>query len=1211
MPNIKSHKRYDKVDPRFLKTEGIEAFSGCELIVKGLLETDGGTHLWTGYPGSPIAAIFDTMEMVSGLVKERGIRVSVSNNEAVSAAMANGSQMLALRTMVAMKSVGVHVASDALSLGNLAGVHPDGGVIVVIGDDPWSESTQVPADSRFIARHMHMPVMEPSDPQQLKDWVNLAYKLSRASGFYIGYLVTTNQADGGGTVSLKSNHYPEINANAKVDLITDQIPLERMVLLPPRTGKKEIELEQRRKKLWDCAKEFEINKICYADSGSPIGFISSGMCFCYLEHALEEMGLTGKFPILKLGLTYPVDPQIIETYAKLVETFIVVEERRDFIEEQITSILNRFRIKGPAAGLSRFPQVYGKVFPDPLKGIPDTLGLNPSILIERLAPFLLEHAKLRDPFPLQRELQTIKNTEQFNLELSTRIPGFCPGCPHRDSSSVLKSIKQDFRSPHYMKKMHGRGPVDLVFHGDTGCYTMLMFEPNKELMHNYSGMGLGGATGAGIDPFIVNKQAVFMGDSTFFHSGLIAISNAIKSNQDIAYIILDNQTTAMTGHQPTPGIQTDIVGDKTYRQNIEKMIAAMADFDNLTVTRVNPAERDSYRQLIEKTLLQEGVKVVIADKECGIIHHRRELKEQRITARKLGYLPLKKHIHISEEVCENCLECTNATGCPGLTFKDTSYGKKIQTDGSWCVSDGACSKIHVCPSFEEILVQRKRPMASPLSGLDLEHIPDVTDKVPLGESWHCYLTGVGGMGIGVATAILARAGVHEGYRILFCDKKGLAIRNGGVYSQMTYVQNGKHCSNVIPYGKADLIIGVDILEAARCISANYGHRVASLERTAAVINSAKTPTILSLLGRDDFDPGYLEQMIRQHTKGDRYFSVNVSSLAEHYFGTKLFSNIILLGIAYQCGLIPVKLENVLLAIRHTVGSSVARENFLAFQFGRKIVVDPAAILDPEVGMTYPFFKEYQARLLSRSLFRGKKVAHKYIADLENIEKSTDFDEKMLMDLVKRYYDLIQFEDLRYAKHYLHLVKQIYVKDTTVYHYAATKAVIWNLAKLMLIKDEVYVAHLLTCPEKLERDKRYFNIDAKRGDRISYTHLNKPRFDIGPFKIEFKLNTKNWQLKIMRRMKILRRLLPQWHRKEKEFRDWYVNLLASFDYSSEKEYEIWVKILQSPEKVTGFREIRYPKQEKVIQEVSLYLDQLKDISPSSTIASLSVSKMAAV
>src|SRR5215212_9204279 len=171
-------------DPRFLAESGREIFIGNELLVKGALETDGGVHLLTGYPGSPVAGFFDSLGDVKDLLTQHGVRAFQANNEALGAAAVNGSQMLPAKAIVTMKSVGVHVASDALAIGNLAGAHPQGGVVVIAGDDPWCDSTQVPADSRFLFEHLRMPVVEPGSPQELKDWVNLSFQLSTAAGMY-------------------------------------------------------------------------------------------------------------------------------------------------------------------------------------------------------------------------------------------------------------------------------------------------------------------------------------------------------------------------------------------------------------------------------------------------------------------------------------------------------------------------------------------------------------------------------------------------------------------------------------------------------------------------------------------------------------------------------------------------------------------------------------------------------------------------------------------------------------------------------------------------------------------------------------------------------------------------------------------------------------------------------------------------------------------
>jgi indolepyruvate ferredoxin oxidoreductase len=1173
-----------KVDPRFLKEDGREVFTGNELLIKGALEVEGGTHLWTGYPGSPIAGFFDAMELIAELLREKGIAASIANNEAIGAAMLNGSQMSGLRGICAMKSVGLHVAADALALGNLAGAHPDGGAMVLIGDDPWSDSTQVPADSRYLCKHLFMPVMEPSDAQELKDWVDLALKLSREAELYIGYLVTTNQADGGGSVRVRPNHYPDVNTRSKIELSTAAIDLEKMVLLPPRTWRREENFPARYEKLWECCARYGVNRIINPPANgqrAEIGFVSSALAFSYLMHALHDLGVADQIPILKLGITYPIDPQIIEEFAHEVRNIFIVEERRGFMEEQISEIVGKLNQRRSAAART---YVWGKEFPAGMKGIPSTRGLNPSIILSRLAPLsnVFHEPSLRlNSKKIGCEVRLLHEIESFDIQIPARTPTFCPGCPHRDSASVLIQIKKQFMDPRYMRKHHKRGPVDLVFHGDTGCYTMLMFEPTKDLMHNYSGMGLGGATGAGIDPFITNKQVVFLGDSTFFHSGMLGISNALKQGQDITYIVLDNQTTAMTGHQPTPSMDVDILGRPTYRQNIDRIAEAMLG-EGVHVVRANPAYRETWKQMLEETILRDGVKVIVADKECGITYHRKVSQAERRELREKGFLAQKRYVNITPEVCEHCLECTLATGCPGLTFVNTPFGAKVQTDLSWCVADTACTKIYACPSFEEITVIRKQAPKSPVDDVDLTNIP-LPESRNFDHAYRIYLAGVGGMGIGVSTATLVRAGFKQGYDVLFCDKKGLAIRNGGVYSQIVFTKGKNHTSNVIPYGKADVILGVDPLEACRSLDPKGNLRVGSPEFTTAVINTFKTPTILTLLGKDDFSVDNIEAYIRKYTKSENYFSVDVSSISEHFFGTKLYANVVMLGVAFQRGLLPLSLENIEWGLRETMGSAAA-ENLKAFHLGRKLVLEPALAHAHELHETYDEFVAERMDVLKRNHRWGRRWALEFAQLVRRSEKNIHLGEQIERDIVWRLYDLIEFGTGKYAKRYLDLVERVFAQDSAAYDYAATKAVIWNLHKAMVIKDEIHVAHQLTSEEKLRRDRHRYHIDPKRGDKIIYKHLNRPEFTLFGFDIRFKFSPKKWQLNLLKHFRWMRNVLPQWHRREREFRDWYIQLVENFRYDGKESYDRYVQALRCVEPVKGYREIRYPKMNEARRKV---------------------------
>jgi indolepyruvate ferredoxin oxidoreductase len=1308
-------------DPRFLADSGREIFTGNELLIKGAFETEGGVHLLTGYPGSPVAGFFDIMGDLADLLKAKGIRAFQANNEALGVAAMNGSQMAPCRALVAFKSVGTQVASDALALGNLAGSHPQGGAVVISGEDPWCDSTQVPADSRFLFEHLRMPVVEPGTAQELKDWINLSFQLSQAAGMYIGYIVTVAHADGGGTVTCRPNQWPEINRNHRIALDTKSIPVNRTVLLPPRTWQRELQTPERFAATIKRARELGINRIIpkvvggglmvdgagtgyqqpaahnpqpttHNQQPSPLGFIVTGMAGPYLNHVLSDIGLLGHFPILQMGMSYPIDAELVAEFGSLCKNMIVIEERRSFLERNIRDALTKALPHERAVELSN--RLYGKTFPqvrngsslaqgtepsgfaagsfDPAKetrtgarqtaepaaeplgsvslenviaGIPETRGLNPSVLAQLLIPLIksteeipaaLRNGRLSAHLAGLRQASRPK-LQLFDEKVVIRTPTFCPGCPHRDSSAALLELRQNLADPKYMQQQHGIGPVDLVAHGDTGCYTMLMFAPTQQLMHNYSGMGLGGGTGSGIDPFITNKQIVFMGDGTFFHSGQIAISNSIKQNQDITYIILENKTTAMTGHQEHAGTEMSATGERSYIQDIEEIVRGMAGTSPLTVAKLSPADRSNYRSVLEKTILSDGVKIIIADKECGITYNRKVQKRERQTIKAKGYLPKKTHMNITPEVCENCLECTKATACPGLTSIDTDYGRKIDTDLTWCVNDGACvrvtasneygTRVKPCPSFEQVTVLRKKRRRYTLPHMALDKLPNPTVVHKMenpGDTWRVHMAGVGGMGIGVVGAILTRAGHKEGYRVLFQDKKGLAIRNGGVYGQMTFVKDdesnaeckmqnaelqkeGTECAGssgirqsafgmpsysttgAIPYGGADLLLGVDILEAARAIDPREQFRVASKNKTAAVLNTHKQPTVLTLLGESDFDPEALRQEIYDHCREDLSYSLNLSGLCEQRLGSKQFANIMMLGVAYQLGLIPVSAWSIAWAIKDSIRRD-HRKNLKAFNIGRKLALEPRALPRKPEPETYLHLVTNKSKVLRKTRLFGRQHADAFEKLVQGATKAMrDLPEESKYDLTLRIYDLLQYQDTAYAKRYLELVRSMYRRDQAGKNFAATHAVIWNLAKVMLIKDEPYVAYLLTRYEKKQQDLSKYAVDVANGDKLVYKHYTSPEFNIGKFRLRLKITTSDWQLHIVRTMKWWRKL-PGWHRRETEFRDWYTAMLERVSLN-DANYEQSVRLLNCALDVTGYREIRYPKIEATRQRVESELTRL--------------------
>src|SRR3989475_904748 len=1108
-------------DKRFVQGSGINAFNGNELIVKGALESKVG--LMAGYPGSPVAEVFTILEENAEILRECGLWGEMTNDESQGAAALNGALDVGVNAVAVMKSVGLNVAADPINIINYAdklGLSGKrGGALVVCGDDPHASSTQVAGDSRQLMQHLKMPVMEPSTPQELKDWIGEALKLSIFSNLVVGYLITTYLAEGGGNVRVYENQPPEISFKNPISLDISKIDIPGRVSIPPNTWDLEKEIIRVRfPKVNEYVRQNKLNKLLYSDDKTRhrIGFVAAGISYSYLEQALWELGCDKQFPLLKLAVTFPIEPEIVEQLAGQVDNIIVVEEKRPFIENQIKGILRDLMQAGHT---KTTPQVYGKAFPDE-DGLPEEGGFTPSMVIEKVGRLVMDMsdpASKVDQKRINQELDLIAEIKAYGLLVPPRTPGFCAGCPHRETLSAVKKMREQ---PAHK---------DIFAHGDIGCYSMSFLPPFAE-MYNLTAMGLGGAAGSGMDPFVTNKQYALMGDSTFFWRGITAISNSIKEGQDILYIILDNKTTAMTGHQPTPASGHNIMGDKTVAQDIEGIVKAMGrpkskdSWDRVSrlwnghevyVKRLPPSNRKRYMAELDKAFEKPGVKVVIADKECGITFHRRKRAERAQIVEKQGFVPHEVFVNISQEVCENCRECTKGTGCPGLTIIDTDYGEKIGIDQSTCVSDTYCTKIMACPSFEKVIVTRNRPPIPRVKKIPLDNIPPPA-RHEFTDTWSAFISGVAGM-------------------------------------------------------------------------MNY--------------------------------PADVEDNIRKHTNSDEYLSGRIGEISELYYGNKLFTNIILLGMAFQIGLIPVSEKNLLEAIMETVSPGQRTRNAEAFELGRKFAAEPEylefknIVADNKILRLFGT-KESYIELLARKSdtiahsywmwWKGEHTAEEYRTMVEDAVAKLNLDEETNRNLARRVYDMIMWGGLDHARRYVDRILEVFAVDRPEKNYAATKSAILNLAKVSLIKDEIYTPLLLTDDEKLERDKIRYNIDEENGDRIMYEHINRPEFEVFGRQLRFNLPgwlAHNWLMNLFKHAKFTRGILTRWgwHKKELGFRNWNNDqVIGFFLRTAPTSYELALRalrVINDPYRpnefaVTGFREIIYPKMEKARKE----FEQLIGASP---------------
>lgn len=1180
---------------RFERDGGTAVLDGNELLFKGCLEA--GAALITGYPGSPLADIFVHLAANAELLRRLGIRATQANNEAQAAAMLNGAQDAGADAVAFMKSVGLHVAADALAITNYAGTSETAGSLVVVGDDPALSSTQVGVDSRWLLRHLQIPILAPSSFQETKDGVALGLEASRSSGLVAGFWITTPLAEGGGTVELRPNQHPRVPAGERHAIDTSRIDLARRVNLPPNSNRNEAEiLGPRRERLHEWARRAGIDSMKAENSPTSTGFVVSGVCTLYLHEALAVLGLAGRVRVLKLGLVYPLEPDGMHTFLRGLSDVFVVEEKGGFIESQVRDLAKA------VPGI----KVWGKQFRDG-PGVPETGGLSVGRLVRLLGnePGL---RRLAEPLALRRGLvrmdkalgrtQTLPNSppaptdaphgllnavqDHGRGDAPPRTPTFCPGCPHRDTLAALTETNRKLQAgaggggngkdrlpafPGNVPKSDKSG--GMLFHGDIGCYSMA-FLPPFHTMHNLSGMGLGGATGAGADPFVSNPQVVLMGDSTFFHSGLLAISNSIKENQNLTYIILDNKNTAMTGHQGTPASDTNLMGERVPPQEIERIVHSL--HPELPVYRVNPSDREDYVRLLERITPAQGVKVVIADKECAITRERRARWTRREKMAREGFLPRERHVNIVPEVCEFCLACTRATGCPGLTFEHTADGPKVAIDRSACVTDGACTTFKACPSFERIVVDRRGPpVAAPLQ-LREAPVPLVSFTFP----WRMMAAGVGGMGLGILTRVLATAAEREGFRVSWLDRKGLAIRSGGVEAHLTLSRAAEPVSPSVPEGRADLLLGLEPLEAIRILPQAH-------DRTAAVVNNHLTPTVRMLTGEDTFPETPIPTL---EARLGRVISKDFSNPCEEHIGSKVYSNMALLGAAYQAGLLPIRETSILEVIRELFTPAEAERNVRAFKIGR------SAVLEQSADELWPAdtpgeVLDRRSETVRRSFltpWRARREARAFRSLAEGAASLMGLPAEPMSRFLHHAADLTEFDGAEAARLYVETVTRVYLEDAPHKDWSATRATIENLYHCLLVKDEVYVAHLLTRPEKYERDRRRFGLSSR--DRIRYVHVNRPRFALFGRVIEFDLDARDWMLRALKHARFLRRLLPGWHARERQFSEWYLSeVVGGFLRGEFPSYEAAVEALRVPETVRGYREIRYRSMEPAFEKVA--------------------------
>ena len=523
---------------------------GNEAIVRGALEE--GVNFVSTYPGTPASEIGNTFFKIA---KEIGVYFEFSTNEKVALEAGIGASFSGLKTLVAMKNFGLNVALDALLPFLYTGTK--GPTVIIVADDPSCHSSaQSEENSRFVAEAAHIPVLEPADPQECKDFVKLAFQISEKFNIPVIIRTTTRVAHQKMPVVLGEIKTSKDNVQ-KGKFVKD---VKRFVTLPPRVLEMKNELLDK----IETIREVSESRLKLESSNQKAGIITSGISYLYTMEALEELNIA--LPVLKLDFFYPLAEKKIKDFIGKLEKVLIVEELEPYLEKEVARLAKEVNCN---------LEVMGKEL------LPITGELRPEIVTQALAKFA----------NLKQEAQYNK----LNIPVPKRSPQLCPGCPYwLVVSAIKKAVDVN----------------EVIFGGEIGCY-MLFGNSPVNLQDYLSCMGSSVGIAHGIKKATGQKLITFVGDSSFFHAGIPALINAVNNRSNPLVIILDNQTTAMTGHQPHPGAPVVPNGIK-----IENIVQACG-VKNLKV--IDPINQEEFIKTIKEFLEKPDVSVIISRRPCKFV----------------------------------------------------------------------------------------------------------------------------------------------------------------------------------------------------------------------------------------------------------------------------------------------------------------------------------------------------------------------------------------------------------------------------------------------------------------------------------------------------------------------------------------------------------------------------------------------------------------
>ncbi|MEM9465156.1 MAG: indolepyruvate ferredoxin oxidoreductase family protein [Actinomycetota bacterium] len=997
-------------------TEGTVAMTGVHALMRVTADQQRADRarglrtagLVAGYRGSPLGGVDDAYAQYEALLRHHDVQFISGVNEDLGATMIWGSQLAHLQAdrrfdgvfgLWYGKGPGIDRSLDALRHANLAGVDPNGGVLAAVGDDPACKSSTIPSASEGVLADLAMPTLYPGSVQEVLDLGRWGYELSRACGSWVGFKIHTDIADQYASVNVDAGRLaPPVSPPP-----TGWTPRQEVNLMAPASVAVEADTYGPRV---EAARRFvAANRLDHTTGHGParLGIVAAGKTFADLAGVLNELGLRDETALAAAGIRlwkpamiWPLERHGLAAFAEGLDEILVIEEKRSFVESQVRDLLY---------DADHRPRVTGKHAPDASPLVPMDAALTPDLLV----PAVLGRIEAVVPEArVRRPRERIAVTALDPSSGPSRTPYFCSGCPHNRSTVV---------------------PEGSVAGGGIGCHTMAVWMDRG--MDGFTHMGGEGAQWAGMQPFVGTPHRFQnIGDGTFFHSGTLALRQAVSAGTNITYKILYNGTVAMTGGQdaagnmPVPQLTRLLEAEGV----VETVVVTEHRYDDPLAETASVSTREEYDAVQRRLRDVAGVTAIVYDQRCAA-----ELRRDR--KRGEAERPTRR-IYINEAVCDGCGDCGRISNCMSVHPVDTVFGRKTRIHQESCNFDYSCVEGN-CPAF--ITVEIDPEFRAGRVGSITVPAGDDPSEPDLPASATVLVVGIGGTGVVTVSQVLSTAALLDGKRARSLDQTGLAQKGGRVISNLRISDDPLESAPRVGDGEADAMLIFDVIGGTTpeiLSKARPG-------RTATVVSTVLLPTghMVSDVGQAFPELDAYRAAIDGATGEEGNVWLDAEGIAREVFGSQPAANLVVLGIAYQRGLLPVSGAAIEAAINQN-GVAVGT-NTEAFRLGRRLAVEPGLL-------------DHLARATEVTAPRAPEPTEAVGALIARVRGSD-----ALVEMLRwRIPELIEYQDLAYAERYVRVLERVRaaeqrVGDTCV----VSEVVAFQLYKLMAYKDEYEVARL--------------------------------------------------------------------------------------------------------------------------------------------------------